>query len=293
MTAGFTSSLGGSGRVRNKGLPPLLESPRDDVVMARSMEFLASASRHNPDLAAGASRYASAMGQPRPSMGVLSSTYAHPAMTSMMSRAYMHLPTHDPTAEPAFHAMRNETNRQFDFLTGSRNRGGLGVSVDVAKEDPYAVSKTEADPQAIQRMMSDLEQRHMTVLSSASTGGHPLFTDEENERFRAVHDAFGHAATGRGFDPHGEEAAYLSHASMYSPLARRALATETRGQNSALIRTGGFQPQKVALLPSRFSAPSALAPIGQRSTGAGAAAMLQARQFHKQAFGTDLPVAMP
>ena len=56
----------------------------------------------------------------------------------------------------------------------------------------------------------------------------------ENEMFRAVHDMFGHAAGGNSFQPKGEEIAFLSHSQMYSPLARIAMASETRGQNSWL-----------------------------------------------------------
>jgi hypothetical protein len=100
--------------------------------------------------------------------------------------------------------------------------------------------------------------------------------------FRAVHDVFGHAATGRGFDRHGEEAAWLSHIRMYSPAARPAVTTETRGQNSVLnfgSRPGTFPEQKVVTLPSG----SLVAPIGRRA--AFRQALQQARGFHEQAFG--------
>lgn len=53
-----------------------------------------------------------------------------------------------------------------------------------------------------------------------------------NDLFRGVHDILGHGAEGFQFGPRGEENAYRSHAVMFSPLARQAMATETRGQNS-------------------------------------------------------------
>ena len=53
-----------------------------------------------------------------------------------------------------------------------------------------------------------------------------------NDLFRIVHDYFGHAKEGYGFGPMGEENAFLQHSGMFSPEARRALTTETRGQNS-------------------------------------------------------------
>ncbi|NBR91407.1 MAG: hypothetical protein EBS68_16150, partial [Rhodobacteraceae bacterium] len=53
-----------------------------------------------------------------------------------------------------------------------------------------------------------------------------------NEKFRAVHDYAGHGILGNKFDALGEERAYAAHSQMYSPLARMAMASETRGQNS-------------------------------------------------------------
>jgi hypothetical protein len=120
------------------------------------------------------------------------------------------------------------------------------------------------------------------VLSTKTTGGHPFFSDDENDMFRAVHDVFGHAGTGRGFDRHGEEAAYQSHASMYSPLARMALATETRGQNAALITGGGqFAEQKVALLPRRLVNPGLILGTPESKQ----VSRRQAATFNEQQFG--------
>ncbi len=53
-----------------------------------------------------------------------------------------------------------------------------------------------------------------------------------NEQFRAVHDYFGHAVKGNQFGAKGEEIAWASHEQMYSPLAKIAMTSETRGQNS-------------------------------------------------------------
>lgn len=53
-----------------------------------------------------------------------------------------------------------------------------------------------------------------------------------NEMFRAVHDYFGHGIKGNPFGAKGEEIAWASHEQMYSPLAKIAMTTETRGQNS-------------------------------------------------------------
>lgn len=60
----------------------------------------------------------------------------------------------------------------------------------------------------------------------------------ENQVFRAVHDYYGHGTTGSSFGPKGEELAYAAHGQLYSPLAKMAAATETRGQNSFVNYSG-------------------------------------------------------
>ena len=53
-----------------------------------------------------------------------------------------------------------------------------------------------------------------------------------NDALRAVHDLYGHAKEGYEFGPTGEFNAWAEHAKMFSPLALKALTTETSGQNS-------------------------------------------------------------
>jgi hypothetical protein len=179
----------------------------------------------------------------------------------------MDMPEHDERALPAYHAMREEVGRQFDHLTGPRSKGGMGIDVKVSKEDPYGgavggdYSHWDAN-KVIPELRHDVENHgRMSVFSTATTGGHPFFTNDENDMFRAVHDAFGHLGSGRGIDMHGEDAAYQAHAAMFSPAARPALATETRGQNAALHLTGEFQDQKLGLIPAHLQAPRNLSPM--------------------------------
>ncbi|HWG98133.1 MAG TPA: hypothetical protein VNV66_02170 [Pilimelia sp.] len=176
-----------------------------------------------------------------------------PLLGAAIADAYVAAPARDERAFPAYAALCRETVRQYHFLVGRVEFGGLGVAVRVVDEDPY--------PDA-EAMAEDLRHRQLRVFASAATGNpHPYLSDGENDMFRAVHDAFGHAATGRGFDPHGEEAAWWKHRAMYSPLARRALATETRGQNCALVfhyQGDRFPRQKAVLLPRSFSDPDSV-----------------------------------
>jgi hypothetical protein len=152
--------------------------------------------------------------------------------------AYAAMPNtpRDPAVVRAYAAFVRETETQYAHLVRS------GIQVVVSTADPYATTA---------ELVEDVNRGRLLVFAT-SEGEHPLMSAEENDLFRAVHDCFGHCATGRTFDRHGEEAAYRSHAEMYSPLARRALASETRGQNAALIWTGEFQAQKAGLLPPEF-----------------------------------------
>lgn len=164
---------------------------------------------------------------------------ANRARASKIANAYDELPDFDKEAVDEFQSLGDEVNNQFSFMTKK-----LGVKVEFVSTDPYKTSK---------EMFADVSKKRLKVLSSKATGGHPVFTDEQNDRFRAVHDFFGHAATGRGFGQDGEEAAWVHHSQMFTPKARLALTTETRGQNSWYnTRKNGFAKQKIALLPDEF-----------------------------------------
>lgn len=65
----------------------------------------------------------------------------------------------------------------------------------------------------------------------------PITGLNTNEQFRAVHDAIGHGAEPTQFGAKGEEKAFGVHSQTFSPLARFALSSETRGQNSAVNYT--------------------------------------------------------
>lgn len=109
-------------------------------------------------------------------------------------------------------------------------------------------------------MMEDILQNHRLQVFTGG-GDHPLLTPEENFVSRGVHDFFGHAAKGFAFGPRGEENAWIEHSKMFTPAARRALTTETRGQNN-WVNWGPYSKlapedrpyaeQKALLLPYEF-----------------------------------------
>ena len=217
--------------------------------MARTGGFNVGASPV-PDISAAARRYTRTMtGLHVPQHEAYGNVVMPHSRSEEIASAYDRMPSYDRRAVPAYRAMREEVGRQFDFLTKPQSRGGMGVDVEATHEDPYGRNSVH---DIVREVRNDVSQGKMKVLSTAATGGHPFFSNDENDMFRAVHDVFGHLGSGRGIDKHGEDAAYLKHSRMFSPAARPAMATETRGQNAALHRHGEFQEQKVGLLPERM-----------------------------------------
>lgn len=151
----------------------------------------------------------------------------------------------DPAVQAAYRAFADETRRQFEFLKSK------GIKFEFVDTDPY---KTSAE------MMQDVAENNRLKVLKTEAGMHPLLSEEENDMFRAVHDFFGHAKEGHQFGQLGEENAYRVHSAMYSPEARRVMATETRGQNSWVnnqpankVKPGSvYAEQKVALMPEEF-----------------------------------------
>jgi hypothetical protein len=165
-----------------------------------------------------------------------------------------------PAVRKSYEALKKETKKQFDFITND-----LKIKMEpwTGEGQPYANSK---------EMMEDVAKNRRLYFF---TGGdmpkdHPLAEIEPqsgltyNDLFRAVHDVFGHAKEGFQFGPIGEENAFRTHARMFTPEARGALASETKGQNSfvnfgpkgkqnrALPGKTEYAEQKAALLPEEY-----------------------------------------
>jgi hypothetical protein len=204
--------------------------------------------------------------------GVAHPTRFHPVdveHAQAIAKAYDELPDFDPAAVPSYQAMAKETLDQFNAI----RKTGLKLTPVDAETYPYglnprAVAKDIADNNHMAYFRTDAgfgageipDPRHpMLQPSGVMIGDHNLLY---NDLFRIVHDYFGHVKNGYGFRAAGEDNAWRAHAAMYSPEARRAMTTETRGQNSWLNygpygeanRTANtedtvFARQKVALLP--------------------------------------------
>lgn len=190
----------------------------------------------------------------------------------------------DPEVLAAYEALIDETVAQYEAALAA----GLKVEfIDFEKQgDPYESSPRLANKDIV-------ENNHMYVFSTRDGFGsddkfdpvdNPLLRETPflisgqpalvNDLFRVVHDYFGHAKEGLGFRAAGEENAWRAHSAMYSPLARRAMTTETRGQNSwvnygpygetnqtATAAETHFADQKVGLMPEWVSQEGAADPV--------------------------------
>lgn len=172
-----------------------------------------------------------------------SAIIADPVRGPEIGRMYMDAsPFITSLARAAYRSMAGQVRDQFVELTDR-----YGIRVVFQDADPYA---------DYAEMRQDVQRGVLKVYRTADGQDHPLLSRTENNMFRAVHDFHGHFMTGRDFSRHGEEAAWVRHSQMFSGLGRRAMTTETRGQNSAFIWVNGgreFPAQKGILLPDWVS----------------------------------------
>lgn len=180
----------------------------------------------------------------------------------------------NPEVISAYRALKDETLAQYEDLVAA----GYTMEPWESEGQPYANS---------QEMMDDVRNnKHVYYFKTEDGFGsgqmdvndNPMLEPTPdgrpyNDIFRAVHDIMGHTKIGNQFGPLGEENAWRIHAQMYSPEARKAMTTETRGQNSWVnfgphmrnddgsIKKQGdegylsvmdrpYAPQKVGLLPA-------------------------------------------
>ncbi|MBE2315688.1 hypothetical protein DVA67_006860 [Solirubrobacter sp. CPCC 204708] len=129
----------------------------------------------------------------------------------------------------AYRALERDTRRLFALV---RNLGVRVVHVDA---DP-GVSAAE--------LCSDVRDHGLLTLTRDEP--HPLFG--AFDELRALHDVFGHAALGLGFDLQSEFATWLQCRTLFSSAARPAAFCELVGAVTAYVSTG-VKPGLRAKLP--------------------------------------------
>jgi hypothetical protein len=196
---------------------------------------------------------------------------------------------HDPTnpdVRRAYDAMIGETLDQYKSL---QNSGIDFRFIPEGMPDPYAASPALGYQDLVENgklWVFPTDQGFGSL--GADVADNPLLTRvgrigdlqdaTANDAFRAVHDTFGHFGPGNPFfRRQGEERAFLEHQRMYSPEARGAMTSETRGQNSWLnsgpygqanrTALGGdtvFADQKTGLLSPWAQDPSGMPGVEER-----------------------------
>jgi hypothetical protein len=150
----------------------------------------------------------------------------------------------DPLTVAAFAQLVAETDHLFRWLTASSHPMGLQVCFTTCAT-PYC------DAQELISSVAEFRTLEVTTVAVDRDRRHPLMGNENGgsyDRFRAVHDALGHAKLRLGFDRDAEYAVWLSQERFHSPFACRALATELHGQHSVRWTTGEIAAPKAILL---------------------------------------------
>jgi hypothetical protein len=164
---------------------------------------------------------------------------------------------HDPSnpeVKAAYDALIKETSQQYDDML----KEGFKINkIKPGQENPYKTSKDLHKDILENKQMSYFPTEQGFGSSGKDFSDHPLmmktkYLDDEgkemlaNDLFRVVHDYRGHnLGKQSGFGPKGEQQAYLQHKKDFSPLARKALFTETAGQNNT-VNWGKFGEQNRA-----------------------------------------------
>jgi len=193
----------------------------------------------------------------------------------LIAAAYDMMPNDpsNPLVKRSYDAMIEETLGQYKALKDS------GINFRFLREgmaDPYAASPALGYKDLVENGQLFVYPTDFGFGTNAAfdPSTNPLLVgvgrvgDKDNavanDAFRAVHDAYGHFGGGNPFfRRQGEERAFLEHSRMYSPEARGAMTSETRGQNSwvnsgpfgASNRSASgadtvFADQKAGLMPS-------------------------------------------
>jgi hypothetical protein len=145
----------------------------------------------------------------------------------------------------AYRALEVETSR----LSTVIRRLGVRVRYVRTQHEPYANAA---------ELCGEL-RRHgsMTLRTIACDAPHPVLDSGEGgvvDQLRVVHDVFGHAALGLGFDLQAEFATWLQCRTLFSPEARGAAFCELVGAVTTFVVTGDKPALRADLPPAQLVA---------------------------------------
>jgi hypothetical protein len=142
----------------------------------------------------------------------------------------------------SYQALARETERLFEI---TQRHLGVRVSYLRVEGDPY---------DGAAELCAELREHGSMMLTTiAGQERHPLLDSAEGgivDQLRVVHDVFGHAALGVGFDLQSEFATWLQCRTLFSDEARPAAFCELVGAVTAFVTTGAKPGLRAALPPA-------------------------------------------
>lgn len=151
--------------------------------------------------------------------------------SKMVAEAYEARPAMESQYVSSWKSLISHTEKMFKQIQSK-------VNIEFVDTDPY---------KSFEEMKADIEKTGtMKVWTGASD--HPVWSPEQNWKFRAVHDYMVHIAGGHKFTLRGEVGAYNRHAKTVPPDALTALFTEVVGQVCYYETLGKFASQKICKL---------------------------------------------
>ena len=151
----------------------------------------------------------------------------------------------------SYRALERDVARLFGVVRRAGSTGGLGVRVRYVRDagEPYGDAA---------ELCAELRRhRTMTLATIARDAPHPLLGGAEGgvvDQLRAVHDVFGHAALGVGFDVQSEFATWLQCRALFSETARGAAFCELVGAVTTYVVTGEKPALRADLPPAELLA---------------------------------------
>jgi hypothetical protein len=188
-----------------------------------------------------------------------SAGFLRPELAERISDWFTGTPTAHPDAvRRSYRALERETARLFEVVDR-----GLGIRVGYVHSD--------ADPyDSAAELCAELSDHGSTTLRTiACDEPHPLLGGEEGgvvDQLRVVHDVFGHAALGVGFDLQSEFATWLQCRVLFSAEARPAAFCELVGALATYVMTGEKPALRADLPPAALVASLAWANGSQPAT---------------------------
>lgn len=165
--------------------------------------------------------------------------------------AYAKAPVLDKKAVPHWNALSNHTDKVlFPKIQSQLKRIYKEKNPEFQQNpngggfifEPFHTYKTAEE------MSAEVLGKGIFRVSTADSE-HPIWSVEQNVKFRAVHDWYTHIINKAPFNARGELRAYNSYTKLIPANAIPAAFTEIVGQVSYAIVNGGFGEQKVCLLP--------------------------------------------